>query len=173
MYVKWDPDAAIVLESDDLILDALTPLDREAEQFLKLLRRTIACREDEFRQARERLSHGVLIALGHRRIERREGVQVTGVIQGAQVPQRLRQVIDDEPVPTREQLGPNDVDLPSRQVVVDAIHVRRVVIRLGQGLEEVGGDQHRGHGPRRVADKDIEASAVIVLSPREKDLFAR
>ena len=70
------------------------------------------------------------------------------------MPQRLRQVVDDEPVPAREELGPNDVDLPSRQVVVDAVHVRRVVICLGQGLEEVGGGQHGGHGPRRVADED-------------------
>ena len=143
-----------VVESDDLILDALAPLDRESEQLLKLLRITIACREDEFRQSREGLAHRVLITLRHSRIERREGIQITGVIQGTQVPQRLRQVVDDEPVPAREELGPHDVDLPSGQVVMDAVHVRGVVVGLGQGLKKVGGSQHGGHGPRRVADED-------------------
>ena len=143
-----------VIESDDLILDALTPLDREAEQLLKLLRITVACREDEFRQSREGLPHRVLIALRHSRIERRKGVQVTRVVEGTQVPQRLRQVIDNEPIPAREELGPHNVHFPSGQVVVDAIHVRRVMVGLGQGLEKIGAGQHRGHGPRRVADED-------------------
>lgn len=37
---------------------------------------------------------------------------------------------------------------------MDTVHVGGVVVSLGQGLEEVGGGQHGGHGARRVADEN-------------------
>ena len=37
---------------------------------------------------------------------------------------------------------------------MDTIHVGGVVVSLGQGLEEVGGGQHGGHGARRVTDEN-------------------
>ena len=143
-----------LIEADDLVLHAFAPLHGQAQQRLQLCGRAVPVGVDEFDEAGEGLADGVAVAGRHVGVQLEVAREVPGEVEGAQVPERLGQVVDDEAVAGGEQLGPDHVDLPSGQVVVDAVHVRRVVVGVGQRLEQVGGGQHGGHGAHGVADED-------------------
>ena len=139
------------VDTAQLILDALAALDGATQQRFHLFGSGLAVRVDEFHQSGERLFDAVLISRGQcgRQFEILfEPVAVIGI---AQVVQNLRQIVDHESESAGEHLGTDLFELPTRQVEVDAVQERRIMVLLRQLFEQVGVFQHVRHVMRGVA----------------------
>ena len=67
--------------------------------------------------------------------------------------QNLRQIVDHESESAGEHLGTDLFELPTRQVEVDAVQERRIMVLLRQLFEQVRVFQHVRHVMRGVADE--------------------
>ena len=76
------------------------------------------------------------------------------------LPQPLGQVVHDQAVLVREELGPHLRDLPAGKVGVEAVEERRVDHHLGERGEEVAGLDQGVHRLVDVADEDHRGVGV-------------
>lgn len=127
------------------------PLDGQAEKLIDLLHAGLAMRIQDLHEAGERLVDSISVARRDVTREREVRLIAVRVVRRTHRLEHLGDVVDHEPIAIREHLPADGVNLPSRDVMVEPVEVARVVIALGQLVEQVGVLEHVRNGVRGVA----------------------
>ncbi len=119
------------VHAQDLVLDALAALDREAQDLFDLLGGGLLVRVEQLHQTGEGLVDAVSVASGDVRSECVVLLVTIGVVEISHRLEDFGNVVDDETVTAGEHLAADRVDFPTRDVEMQAVEVGRVMVTLG------------------------------------------
>ena len=138
-------------------------------------------RVEDLHQARDGPAHGLSIARVEVGAEREVAVDDLGEVQLPQLPQRLREVVDDEPVVVGEVLVAHLRHFPPRQVEVQPVDERHVVAdhvrqrgeqvpRLDHHVDRlVGVAEHRDAGVAGRRPHDLAGTSRLAVGLERRD----
>ena len=142
------------VDAQELVLDPFAALDGDSQEGLDLVGISRPGGVDELHQPREGLVDAVPVAGGDVLGEVDVLLVAVGVVEVALGLEDLSQVVDNESVAAGEHLAADLLELPARDVAVDAVKEGGVVVLLGKLVEEVRVLEHVGNSVGRVADED-------------------